>query len=109
MGTDIHRIVNNRPQLDGYIKSVEEINEDVVAKIREKYSVNEEEKLKRLAINALSNNEPVPVEYDEYNTYIEECRAWGDEQKALAQTQLNELTEIEIPDGEETRKIWVRK
>jgi len=33
----------------------------------------------------------------------------GDEQKSLAQTQLNELTEIEIPDGEETRKIWVRK
>ena len=108
MGTDIHRIVNNRPQLDGYIKSVEEINEDVVAKIREKYSVNEEEKLKRLAINALVNSEPVPAEYNDFNTYIEECRQWGDEQKLLAQTEFNALTEIEIPDGEETRKIWVR-
>ncbi len=108
MGTDIHRIVNNRPVLAGYIKSVEEINKDVVAKIREKYSVDEEEKLKRLAINSLVNNEAIPSEYDAYNNYVEECRAWGDEQKALAQTRLAELTEVEIQEGEEVRKIFVK-
>lgn len=108
MGTDIFTIVNNRPQLDGYIKSVEEINKDVVAKIRERYSVDEEEKLKRLAINALANNDPIPTGYNEYNSYIEQCRAWGDEQKALAQTRLTELTEIEIQEGEESRTVWVR-
>lgn len=109
MGTDIFTIVNNRPQLDGYIKSPEEINKDVVNKIREKYSLDEEEKLKRLAINALANNQPVTDEYSGFNTYVEECRQWGDEQKELADSQLAELKEIEIPDGEETRKIWVRK
>lgn len=108
MGTDIYRIVNDRPVLDGYIKSVEEINKDVVAKIREKYSVDEEEKLKRLAINSLVNNEAIPSEYNDFNNYVEECRAWGDEQKALAQTRLTELTEIEIQEGEESRTVWVR-
>jgi len=108
MGTDIFRIVNNRPQLDGYIKSTEEINKDVVAKIRERYSVDEEEKLKRLAINSVIAGEEVPEDYTAFNGYIEECRIWGDEQKALAESQLAELKEVEIPDGEETRRIWVR-
>lgn len=58
MGTDIFIIVNNRPQLDGYIKSIDEINKDVVEKIRKEFSYDEEEKLKRLAINALVNNDP---------------------------------------------------
>lgn len=110
MGTDIHRIVNNRPQLDGYIKSAEEINKDVVTKIRERYSVDEEEKLKRLAINSLVNNEAPPSEYNDFNNYVEECRAWGDQKKAEAQSALAELEQVEIPEGEEgeTRVIWVR-
>lgn len=109
MGTDVFKIIGNRPVLDGYIKSPEEINKDVVAKIREKYSVDEEEKLKRLAFNALANNQSVPDEYNDFNTYVEECRQWGNGQKALADSQLAELKEIEIQDGEEKRKIWVRK
>jgi len=108
MGTDIFIIVNNRPQLDGYIKSIDEINKDVVEKIRKEFSYDEEEKLKRLAINALVNNDPIPAEYTNFNNYVEDCRQWGDEQKALADNQLAELKEIEIPDGEATRKIWVR-
>ena len=52
--------------------SHEEINSMVVAKIREKYDVNEEFKLINLGIID-SNNE----EYVAYREYVQECIDWG--------------------------------
>ena len=49
------------------------INERVVAMIRQRYSVDDEIKMLRIAPSD---------ETTAYNAYVEECRAWGREQKA---------------------------
>lgn len=49
------------------------INAEVVHKIRERYSMDDEIKLLRIAPSE---------ETDAWNAYVEECRAWGREQKA---------------------------
>lgn len=50
------------------------IRERVAAKIAAAYSIGDEIKLLRTA--------PSP-EFDLYNAYVEDCRAWGREQKAM--------------------------
>lgn len=107
MGTNVYRLIDENPILEDYIKSDEEINKEIVAKIREKYSQEDEDKLKRLAINAMSIAKDLPVEYDEYNNYVEECRNWGDEQKLEAQEKLELTEEIEIEENDDTRVIRV--
>lgn len=52
---------------------VQLINERVVMKIRERYSVNDEIKLIRLG---------APDDFTAYNDYVETCRAWGAAAKA---------------------------
>ena len=49
------------------------INAGVVAKIRSRYSLDDEIKLLRTRPSA---------EFDEWNMFVEECRAWGDAEKA---------------------------
>lgn len=49
------------------------INQQVTAKIRERYSIDDEIKLLRTAPSA---------EFELWNEYVEECRAWGRAQKA---------------------------
>lgn len=49
------------------------INENVKNKIREKYHLEDEIKLLRTAPS---------TEFDVYNAYVEECRAWGKAEKA---------------------------
>lgn len=49
------------------------INDRVVAKIRERYSLNDEIKLLRIGLSEESTI---------YNDYVEECRAWGRGEKA---------------------------
>lgn len=58
-----------------------EIDAMVVEKIREKYDVNEEAKMLRLGINDSTNEAFVS-----YNNYVEECRLWGRELKAIGDT-----------------------
>lgn len=53
---------------------VQLINERVSARIAKAYSIGDEIKLLRTA--------PSP-EFDLYNAYVEDCRAWGREQKAM--------------------------
>ena len=64
-------------ELKAAIKSesphVQLINERVVAKIREIYSLNDEIKMIRLSPSAESTA---------YNEYVETCRAWGKTEKA---------------------------
>jgi hypothetical protein len=52
---------------------VQLINERVVAKIREIYSLNDEIKLLRIGLSEESTA---------YNDYVEECRDWGCAAKA---------------------------
>lgn len=54
--------------------SVRTIREQVIAKIRERYTVDDEIYLLRTAPSA---------EAAAWNDYVEECRSWGREQKAL--------------------------
>lgn len=51
----------------------EEINQMVVAKIRERYDVNEEFKMINLGITNAEDEQ-----YIAYRTYVAECIAWGD-------------------------------
>ena len=48
------------------------INDRVVAKIRLVYSINDE--IKQLRVGG--------ADFEAYNTYVEECRAWGKAEKA---------------------------
>jgi hypothetical protein len=53
--------------------NVRVINAGVVAKIRALYSVDDEIKLLRTAPS---------TEFDEWDAYVEECREWGNAEKA---------------------------
>jgi hypothetical protein len=53
-----------------------EIDLMVVEKIRQRYDINEEFKMINYGIIDPDNSE-----YREYRKYVEECRAWGREQK----------------------------
>lgn len=55
----------------------ESIDRQVVAKIRERYP-DENEEFKMLRLGILN---PQNEEFIAYNQYVEECRAWGREQK----------------------------
>ena len=52
---------------------VQLINERIVARIRERYSLNDEIKLLRIGLSEESTA---------YNDYVEECRDWGCAAKA---------------------------
>jgi hypothetical protein len=58
------------------IPTVEEIDAQVVIKIRERYDENEEYKMLRFGIK-----DPTNPDFIEYDTYAEECRAWGQAEK----------------------------
>lgn len=62
-----------RARLMATSRTVQLINAEVVARIRALYSVDDELKLLRTAPSA---------EFELYNAYAEDCRAWGREQKA---------------------------
>jgi len=51
------------------------INQRVVARIREKYDLNDE--LKMLRLGALAG-----ADYDDYKIWCEACRTWGREERA---------------------------
>ena len=64
-------------ELKAAIKSesphVQLVNERIVARIRERYSLNDELKFLRIGLSEESTA---------YNDYVEECRAWGRAAKA---------------------------
>ena len=55
------------------------IDKKIIAKIRQRYSENEEIKMLRLGILDGLNKE-----FQAYNEYVEECQTWGNEKKAEA-------------------------
>ena len=78
-----HKTTNEEVTDSYFIMPDSWVNTRVVEKIRQRYSVEEEIKLNRLANVALKDSQPVPAEFDEYNLYVEQCRDWGNQMKAL--------------------------
>lgn len=63
-----------RAQIMASSRPVYLINQTVVEKIRAAYSIDDELKLLRTAPSA---------EFELYSAYVEDCRAWGREQKSM--------------------------
>jgi len=60
----------------------EVINKKVIAKIREKYSIDKEFEMLRLGIL-----DSLDKDFQDYISYIENCKTWGEEQKAIAKQE----------------------
>jgi len=99
-GIDVYKIVNKKPVLVGYIKSDEEIDRETLAEIREKYSLEDELKVLRLA-------SADPESFKAYNDYVEECRAKGKQKKLDAASKLKALKKKKITENGESRTIYV--
>ena len=71
-------IQQNQPP---YVPTEAEIDAQVVVKIRERYTENDEYKMLRISNYAIANNQPLPQEFMDYYNYAEQCRAWGQAEK----------------------------
>jgi len=101
MGISIYKIVNGKPSLDGYIKDDKEINEETKIKIREKYSLEDELKILRLASTDTAS-------FSEYNDYVEMCRDEGRAKKEANASVIASLTKKTIIEDNKERIIYVR-
>lgn len=88
-------VLRSHPIPTGY-----QIDQDVVKRIRQRYTPDDEAKLQRMAVNAALAGDPEPQAYTDYNTYVEECRTWGDEQKTAAQALRDEWADYQPADDE---------
>ncbi len=104
MGTDVFKIINNEPVFSGYIKSDEEVDKDTLDKIRSKYSEAEEMKLHRQKLNGENL-----AAYDEYNSFVEECRNEGQNAKLDNMLRLAKLVSYEITDENTTTTIMTEE
>lgn len=59
-----------------------EIDKKIIAKIREKYTIDKEFKMLRLGISDSLNKD-----FQEYLSYVEDCKTWGEEQKTAAEQE----------------------
>jgi len=107
MGTNIFELNDNGDyQIAGYIKSDEEVNKETAAKIREKYSLEDEVKLNRIA-NSLSKAQ-TPQEFIDYNNCVEALRAEGRAQKQANAEELATLNQVEVGEGSMKHFIYTR-
>jgi hypothetical protein len=60
----------------------EVINKKVVAKIRKKYTIDKECEMLRVGIK-----DPLDKDFKDYNSHIDNCKAWGNEQKIKAEEE----------------------
>jgi len=106
MGTDIYKITKNKPVLIGYIKDDNEINKETKAKIREKYSLEDELKLNRLA----NIGSKPSMDFLTYNKYVQKCIDEGNTKKKDAARELKKLIKKDIKEKEskEKRTIFTR-
>jgi len=99
-GISIYKIVKKKPVLTDYIKSNEEINEETIAKIREKYSLDNELKILR---TAKTNT----TAFTTYNNYIEQCQTEGEIKKQFAIGKVATLKKKTLTENKEKRIIYV--
>ena len=79
------------------------IDKKIIAKIRQRYSENEEIKMLRLGILDGLNKE-----FQAYNEYVEECQTWGNEKKAEA-TQERVFWKDKYRQRNETEKEFISR
>lgn len=101
MGADVFKIIKGKPVLVDYVKDNAEIDEDTVKKIREKYSEKDELKLHRQVIK----KGQLTPEFEEYNTYVEQCREEGKTLKLSKNAFKGSLKKVKIQDGDQEREI----
>jgi len=101
MGFDVYKIINGKPVLTDYIKDNTEIDEETIKKIREKYSEKDELKLHRTVIK----EGQLTPEFEEYNTYVEQCREEGKTLKLSKNAFKDSLKKVKIQDGDQEREI----
>jgi len=80
-----------------------EIRKIVIARIRQKYTENEENKMQRLGILDSQN-----IEFLNYNKYVEECRAYGDELKAQSLSDIEAWSDYQRKYGEDEKNYIER-
>src|SRR6056297_1695821 len=88
--------VENRP-----IPAESQIDNMVVKKIRQRYSVNDELKMARIGSES--------QEWQDYNDYVEECRDWGQAKKLEAAADRETWGKIEWNIENETRKKFIER
>ena len=101
MGFDVYKIINGKPVLTDYIKDNTEIDEETIKKIREKYSEKDELKLHRTVIK----EGQLTPEFEEYNTYVEQCREEGKTLKLSKNAFKDSLRKVKLQDGDQEREI----
>ena len=79
------------------------IDKKIIAKIRQRYSENEEIKMLRLGILDGLNED-----FQAYNEYVEECQTWGNEKKAEA-TQERVFWKDKYRQRNETEKEFISR
>lgn len=78
-----------------------QIDDKIIRKIRQKYSINDELKMARIGNDT--------QEWIEYNDYVEECRAWGASEKAQAEVDMETWADFQWDEMEETREEFIAR
>lgn len=78
-----------------------QIDRMVVRRIRQKYSDDDE--------NKFNNLREAADGWNEFNTYLAECRQWGRDMKAVAETDKETWKNFQWNEVEETRQEFIER
>ena len=79
------------------------IDKKIIAKIRQRYSIDQECEMLRLGILDINN-----VEFQAYNTFVETCLGWGSEKKVEASEE-KEFWKDKYRQRNETEKEFISR
>ena len=79
------------------------IDKKIIAKIRQRYSIDQECEMLRLGILDVNN-----AEFQAYNTFVETCLNWGSEKKAEASEE-KEYWKDKYRQRNETEKEFISR
>jgi len=79
------------------------IDKKIIAKIRQRYSIDQECEMLRLGILDINN-----VEFQVYNTFVETCLGWGSEKKVEASEE-KEYWKDKYRQRNETEKEFISR
>lgn len=108
MGICYFEQTGNGYTLAGYVPSDSEIDAETEKSIADRYPYSEEQKMRRLAMNAIANGQPVPEEYTEYNNYVNQRVSAGKARKQQSADILAGFTRIKRTDASgQEQEIYV--
>ena len=79
------------------------IDKKIIAKIRERYSIDQECEMLRLGILDVNN-----AEFQSYNSFVQTCLGWGNEKKAEASEE-KEYWKDKYRQRNETEKEFISR